>query len=79
MAHSQKEDAEKIIAAIEIALNQARTLGTSARQNSLEWNNNPFPWASAARQTWAGAVRQAWSEGYSEEEDREAKGAPTTS
>lgn len=71
MAHSQKEDAEKIIAAIEIALNQARTLGTSARQNSLEWNNNPFSWASAAR--------QAWSEGYSEEEDREAKGAPTTS
>jgi hypothetical protein len=65
MAYSQREDAEKINATISIALNRARTLGANARKNNLDWNDNPFPWASHAR--------QAWFEGFSDEEANEDK------
>lgn len=60
MAYSQKEDAQKIVAAIEVALNQARGLGAEAQQHDLTWNDNPFEWGHE--------LRRAWHEGFSEAE-----------
>lgn len=59
--YSQKEKAEEIIAAAEVVLNQAHTLGVEARQNNLGWNDNPFEWGSELKRT--------WHDGYSIEEE----------
>lgn len=58
--YSQKDDAQKISKAIEVALNQARSLGGEAYRNGLDWGESPFKWDTQER--------RVWSDGYSDAE-----------